>query len=80
MAPRSWLSEEQQTFVLTYHESFLECKKKGNYNCFWPPFFEKWEERWPITLEGSLEPLDENARLEQMAKARDALQTVRFVS
>ncbi|KIK31742.1 hypothetical protein CY34DRAFT_19614 [Suillus luteus UH-Slu-Lm8-n1] len=75
MAPRSWLSEEQQTFVLTYHESFLECKKKGNYNCFWPPFFEKWEECWPITLEGSLEPLDENARLEQMAKARDALQT-----
>jgi hypothetical protein len=80
MAPRSWLSEEQQTFVLTYHESFLECKKKGNYNSFWPPFFEKWEECWPITLEGSLEPLDENARLEQMAKARDALQTVRFVS
>ncbi|KAG2084490.1 uncharacterized protein F5147DRAFT_659821 [Suillus discolor] len=49
--------------------------KKGNYNSFWPPFFEKWEECWPITLEGSLEPLDENARLEQMAKARDALQT-----
>ncbi|KAG2116472.1 uncharacterized protein F5147DRAFT_768838 [Suillus discolor] len=79
MAPRSWLSEEQQTFVLTYHESFLECKKKGNYNSFWPPFFKKWEECWPITLEGSLEPLDENARLKQMAKARDALQTCLMV-
>ncbi|KAG2134929.1 uncharacterized protein EDB93DRAFT_1107253 [Suillus bovinus] len=54
--------------------------EKGNYNNFWPPFFKKWEENWPITLEDSSEPLDENTRLEQIAKARDALQTVIFVS
>ncbi|KAG1811604.1 hypothetical protein EV424DRAFT_1349622 [Suillus variegatus] len=72
---KNWLSEEQQTFVLTYHESFLECKKNGNFNNFWPPFFEKWEENWPITLEDSSEPLDENARLEQIAGARTALRT-----
>ncbi|KAG1908789.1 uncharacterized protein F5891DRAFT_974104 [Suillus fuscotomentosus] len=72
MAPRSWLLEDQQAFVLTYHESFLKCKKNGNYASFWPPFCEKWEENWPITL--AEEPLDENAKLEQIAKARNALQ------
>ncbi|KAG2138408.1 uncharacterized protein EDB93DRAFT_1106371 [Suillus bovinus] len=53
--------------------------EKGNYNNFLPPFFEKWEENWPITLEDSSEPLDENARLKQIAKARDALQTCLMV-
>ncbi|KAG1876067.1 hypothetical protein C8R48DRAFT_768906 [Suillus tomentosus] len=73
MAPRSWLSGEQQAFVLTYHESFLECKKNGNYTNFWPPFFEKWEEKWPIILEE--EPVNEEMKLEEIAKARNALQT-----
>ncbi|KAG2058312.1 hypothetical protein BDR06DRAFT_1004510 [Suillus hirtellus] len=74
MAPRSWLSGEQQAFVLTYHESFLKCKKNGNYTNFWPPFFEKWEEKWPIILEE--EPVNEEMKLEEIAKARDALQTL----
>ncbi|KIK35110.1 hypothetical protein CY34DRAFT_17242 [Suillus luteus UH-Slu-Lm8-n1] len=60
-------------------EMLSQVQKKGNYNYFWPSFFKKWEECWPITLEGSLEPLDKNARLEQMAKARDALQTCLMV-
>ncbi|KAG1840264.1 hypothetical protein DFJ58DRAFT_845393 [Suillus subalutaceus] len=55
--------------------SYDTTNSKRNYNNFWPPFFERWEENLPITLEDSSEPLDENMRLEQIAKARDALQT-----
>lgn len=60
--------------MLTYQGSFLECKKNGNYTNFWPPFFEEWEDRWPIIL--NEEPVNEEAKLEEIAKARDALQTV----
>lgn len=74
MAPRTWLSQDQQAFVLTYQEKFLECKKTGNYTGFWPPFFEKWEENWPIIIKDA--PLDPEVELEEIGKAREALQTV----
>ncbi|KAG2754985.1 hypothetical protein P692DRAFT_20639285, partial [Suillus brevipes Sb2] len=54
-------------------ESFLECKKTGNYSNFWPPFFEQWEGKWPIVLQE--EPVDEETKLEEIAKARSVLQT-----
>ncbi|KAG1743571.1 uncharacterized protein EDB91DRAFT_1080976 [Suillus paluster] len=69
---QSVVDSDQQAFVLTYQEKFLECKKNGNYTGFWLPFFEKWEESWPIILKDV--PLDPKAELEEIGKAREALQ------
>ena len=80
MAPPSWLSKDQQEFTLTYHEQYLECKKKGNFMSFWPPFFETWEEKWPARISVLKDvPLDQDLtepQLEEVAKARDTIHKV----
>ncbi|KAG2338700.1 hypothetical protein BDR05DRAFT_951759 [Suillus weaverae] len=79
MAPRTWLTADQQTFLLTYRDEYLECQKKGNYSNFWPPFFEKWEDQWPprASLNPAV-PMDQPLTPEQLmqeAEIRTAVQT-----
>lgn len=83
MAPRTWLTADQQSFILTYRDEYLECQKKGNYSNFWPPFFEKWEEQWPpkASLNPAV-PMDQPLTPEQLtqeAEIRTAVQTVGFL-
>ncbi|KAG1855835.1 hypothetical protein C8R48DRAFT_776204 [Suillus tomentosus] len=57
--------------------------KEGNYTTFWQPFFEQWEERWP--MRASLFPgipMDQvltAAQLEEKEKFKAALQKVYFL-
>jgi len=83
MAPRTWLTADQQTFLLTYCDEYLECQKKGNYSNFWPPFFEKWEDQWPprASLNPAV-PMDQPLTPEQLmqeAEIRTAVQMVCFL-
>jgi len=68
---------------MTYHEQYLECKKKGNFTSFWPPFFEKWEEKWPTRVSVLNVPLDQSLtepQLEEVAKARETIHKVCIIN
>ncbi|KAG2739933.1 hypothetical protein P692DRAFT_20754799 [Suillus brevipes Sb2] len=74
MAPPTWATQEQQDFILTFQDEFLECKKKGNFATFWAPFFEKWEERWPLEVSNDDQQLSEAQLAQEVAKERLAVQ------
>jgi hypothetical protein len=47
MAPPTKYSAEQIAFMETFHDQFLECKARKNYEPLWNPFFEAWGEKYP---------------------------------
>jgi hypothetical protein len=50
MAPKSWASTEEEVFVNTFYGKYQNCQAKRDYNTFWAPFFEAWNERFPEHL------------------------------
>jgi hypothetical protein len=47
MAPRTKFSAEEIDFMKTFHDQFLDCKAKRNYEPMWNPFFEAWAAKFP---------------------------------
>ncbi|KAG1878587.1 hypothetical protein C8R48DRAFT_768145 [Suillus tomentosus] len=47
MAPRTKFSAEEIDFMKTFHDQFLNCKAKRNYEPMWNPFFEAWAAKFP---------------------------------
>ncbi|KAG1884560.1 hypothetical protein F4604DRAFT_1676684 [Suillus subluteus] len=68
MAPPTKYSAEQIELMQTFHDQFLECKAKKNYEPLWNPFFEAWGEKFPErTVVFPDIPLDVDLTKEQSA-------------
>ncbi|KAG2054208.1 hypothetical protein BDR06DRAFT_971661 [Suillus hirtellus] len=68
MAPRTKFSAKEIDFMKTFHDQFLDCKAKRNYEPMWNPFFEAWAAKFPERAVVFKDiPLDVNLTEEQSA-------------
>ncbi|KAN0078440.1 hypothetical protein V8E55_010497 [Tylopilus felleus] len=51
MAPATWTTNEQSTFLKEWLVVYINHTEDKDYYCFWPAFFSAWFTRWPEKLE-----------------------------
>ena len=60
MAPPSWATSEQLTFLRSYMPIFVDYTAKETQSKFWPRLSEDWFSRWPeldvLVKDGKLPP------------------------
>ena len=60
MAPLSWATSEQLTFLRSYMPIFVDYTTKETQSKFWPCLSEDWFSRWPeldiLVKDGKLPP------------------------
>jgi hypothetical protein len=47
VSPHSWVSAEQEAYILEHYSNFMQCQAKQDYTTFWPPFFQGWFAKFP---------------------------------
>ncbi|KAG9309048.1 hypothetical protein JVU11DRAFT_11066 [Chiua virens] len=47
MAPPPWMTAEQNEFLESYYQEYLESQAKREYSSFWPRFYDAWFQKYP---------------------------------
>lgn len=71
MAPRSWATNEQQTFLISHLDEFFDMQSSGKLASFWAQIQNSWFQWWPEAgMEGapSTEPVNLTLKIQERNK------------